>query len=89
MLLAATSFQSLLRNTHRVEEVSDFMRILARGGHLDGAGPVEVEVAQSERQLLDFQAIKRRIISAHVEVSRQDAALVRRGRRHEEVEALV
>lgn len=54
VLLTAASTQSFLRDTHGVEEVSDFVSVLARGRHFDRASPVEVEVAQSVGQLLNF-----------------------------------
>jgi len=39
-------------------EVSDFMGVLARSRHLDGASPVEVVVAQSIRQVLDLDLLQ-------------------------------
>ena len=36
------------------EELSDFVSVLTRSGHFDGTGPVEVEVAQRVRQMLQL-----------------------------------
>jgi len=54
VLLTAGEVELFLGDTDRREEVGDLVRILARGGHLDGAGPIEVEVAQGVGQLLNF-----------------------------------
>ena len=89
VLLAAFGAQCFLSDAHGVEEIGDFVSVLARGRHFDRASPVEVEVTEGVSQLLDLQASEGRIVATHVEMSGQNTALVRRSRRHEEVKALV
>ena len=55
VLLTTRKVELFLGDTDCSEEIGDFVRILARGGHLNWAGPIEVEVAQGISQLLNFQ----------------------------------
>ena len=70
-------------------ELCDLVGVLTRSGHFDGAGPVEVEVAEREGQLLNLNPFEFRVVLGHEEVGRQNAALGSTGRGHEEVELLV
>jgi len=72
--------------THRSIEVGDLMGVLTRRRHLDRARPVEVEVTQGERQVLDVQLAEAGLVLRHVEVGREHAALGGVGRREVEVE---
>lgn len=65
------------------------MRVLARRRNLDWTCPVEVEVAQGERQLLKLKSVQWRLILTNVEVSWKDTALVGGGWSHEEVKLSV
>ena len=67
---------SLLRVADASEEVCDLVGVLAGCRNFDGASPVEVEVAERVCQLLQLVLSKRRLVQWHVEVSRQNAALV-------------
>ena len=69
-------------------ELCDLVSVLARGGHLDRAGPVEVVVAESKAELLDLHLLELALVEGHEAVRRQDTALVSRGRCHEEVKRL-
>lgn len=69
-------------------ELGDLVRVLARSWHLDGTGPVEVEVAQGERKLLQLDLLHGGLVKRHMEMGGKDAALVSTGGRHEEIELL-
>ena len=88
LLLAAGSRGLPLVGADVHVKLSDLVRILAGSGNLDGTCPVEVEVAQRESQLLDVDAGHSGIVLRHKEVGRQNAALVRTGWSHEEIEFL-
>ena len=81
--------QSLLGNIKYIEEVSNLVSILARSWHFNRSSPIEVKVAQSESQLLNFKSIEWRLILRNVEMGWQAAALSSFSRRHVEVEHLV
>lgn len=51
------------------------MGIHARGGNLDGAGPVVVVMAEVESELLDRILLDRGVIESDVEVSGEDTSL--------------
>ena len=57
-------------------ELSNLVSVLARCRHLDWTGPVEIEVAEGVRQLLDVHLGEVRLVEWHVEVSWQDASLI-------------
>jgi hypothetical protein len=71
--LAKLQLPRLFAEVH--EELSDLVSVHAWGGHLDGAGPVEVVVAQVESQLLNHCLLEGGVVMRHVVVSGQDAAL--------------
>ena len=77
MLLTTREVELSLGDTDCSEEIGDFVCVLARGRHLDWASPVEIEVAQSVGELLQFQPVQWRVIATHIEMGRQHAALVR------------
>jgi len=57
------------------EKLSDLVGIHARGGNLDGAGPVVVVMAEVESELLDRILLDRGVIESDVEVSGEDTSL--------------
>ena len=57
-------------------ELSNLVSVLTRCRHLDWTSPVEVEVAEGVRQLLDVHLGEVRLVEWHVEVGWQDASLV-------------
>jgi len=59
----------LLGNTSGHVVFSYFVRILTRSWDFDRACPVEVEMAQSIAQMLDFKAAQVRVVAGNVEVS--------------------
>lgn len=71
--LAKLELPSFFAEVH--EELSNLVCVHAWRGHLDGAGPVEVVVAQIESQLLNHCLLEGRVVMRHVVVSGQDAAL--------------
>ena len=86
--LSTTAWSALLRLASRTDchvELSDLVSILAWCWHLDWTGPVEVEVAQRVRQLLDVRLGEARLVKRNMEVSGQDATLIGRSRSHEEI----
>lgn len=60
-LLGSTSGQVVFTN---------FVRILTRSWDFDRACPVEIEVAQSIAQMLNFKAAQVRVVAGNVEVCR-------------------
>ena len=78
-LLTAAAWLALLRlasSTNGHVKLSNLVSILAWCGYLDWTGPVEVEVAEGVRQLLDVHLGEVRLVEWHVEVGWQDASLV-------------
>ena len=73
---------------HICVELGDFVGVLARGGDLDRAGPVEVEMAESKGEVLNIQLadVGRCGVQGHVEVCGQHATLGCVGRGQVEVE---
>jgi hypothetical protein len=51
------------------------VRVHAGSGHLDGAGPIEVVVAQGEGKLLELNLGQGGLVEGHEEVSGAHAAL--------------
>lgn len=70
------------------EELSDFVSVLTRSGHFNRTGPVEVEVAQRVRQMLQLLLSEVRVVLRHKEVRWQHTALGGRSRRQEEIKLL-
>lgn len=58
-----------------LHELSDLVRVLARGRYLDRASPIEVEMAKWEGKLLNFKLCQWRVVFGHKEVSWEDATL--------------
>lgn len=77
-----------LGNTSGHVVFSYFVRILARSWDFDRACPVEVEMAQSIAQMLDFKASQVRVVAGNIEVSRKHTSLIGRTRCEVEVELL-
>ena len=57
--LLVTSMEAFLRDTYGDIEIGDLMGVLAGCRDFDGAGPVEVEVAERVGQLLKLVLSKR------------------------------
>ena len=70
------------------EELSDFVSVLTRSGHFNGTSPVEVEVTQRVRQMLQLLFSEVRVVLGHKEVRWQHTALGSRRRRQEEIKLL-
>ena len=79
----------LLGVANACEQVSNLVRVHAWGRHLDWASPVEVIVAQVERELFKLELGQRRLVQGHEEVSRTHAALSSLHGHQEEVELTV
>ena len=80
------SVKASFRDTYGDIEICDLVGILAGCRDFDWTSPVEVEVAERVRQLLQLVLAERRLVQRYVEVSRQDAALVGPRWHHEEIE---
>ena len=65
------------------------MSILAGCWNFDWSRPIEVKVAKSVRQMLQLNSGERRRVLRHVEMRRQDTALVGSGRGQEEVKVII
>ena len=92
ILLVAASLLVLFLSTSRSNshvELSDLVSVLARCRHFDWTSPVEVEMAERVRQLLDVNLGKIRLIEWNVEVCWQDTSLVGRSWSHEEIKDFV
>ena len=63
-------FHLSLSNTSGHVVFSYFVRILARSWDFDRACPVEIEMAQSIAQMLDFKATQVRVVAGNIEVRR-------------------
>ena len=90
LTLAPASFLifSALTVAHKHVELCEFVRILARGGHLDRASPVEVAVTQGKGQLLDLCPCQDALVKWNEAMGCQDTALSSTCRSHEEVKWL-
>ena len=86
---AVLSSLSPVSIAHQHVELRDLVGILARSWHFDGPCPVEVAMTQGEGQLLDLYLLQRALIERDEAVSGEDAALISRGWRDEEVERLL
>ena len=70
-------------------ELCDLVSILAGCWNFDRSRPIEVKVAESVRQMLQLNSGERRRVLRHVEMCRQDTALVGSGRGQEEVKVII
>jgi len=57
------------------KQIRDLVGIHARSWDFDGAGPVEVVMAQGESQVLQLSLCQGRLVEGHKEVSWAHAAL--------------
>jgi len=71
------------------EQVSNLVRVHAGSRYLDGAGPVEIVMAQGECQLFKLELGHTRLVKWHEEVSRTHAALGAFNGHQEEVKLIV
>lgn len=86
---SGTLIRTLAKSTDRRVKLSDLVSILTRSRHFDGTSPVEVEMTESEGEVLNINSRKVRIILGDEEVSRLDTTLRGVGWCQEKIELLV